>query len=436
MRRTVAALAAGLFALALTTVPVPVASAAVGQITGLGGKCVDISGANTANGTAVQLWDCNGTGAQQWNVGTDGTIRALGKCMDVTSAGTADGTRIQLWDCNGTGAQVWTVRATNEIVNPQSNKCLDATGSSTANGTRLQIFTCNGGANQRWVAPGGGGGTPPPPPDAFWGDTSTIPAARNVVMVKVLNRTNGRYPDSQVFWNFNGQIHSIAEQPFLDMPANSAGRMYFYLGSPTSQYFDFIEFTVGAAVFNGNTTRVDAFGVKLAMRLHARDGFDVSVGEDQATFAEDRSVTFQKFMNEVPAQFDVLAQSQAPFRIIAPGSDPTFRTGGVNANYFTAYANSVGVNAPTSDVFGCAGTLSNNPGMCAALNRHVATRPQADWSNPANYYLAAPANYYAKFWHDHAINKLAYGFPYDDFAGQSSFISHGNPQFLLVAVGW
>ena len=92
--------------------------------------------------------------------------------------------------------------------------------------------------------------------------------------VKVLNRTNGQYPDSQVYWSFNGQEHSIAEQPYIDMPANSAGRMYFYLGSPSSQYQDFIEFTVGAAVFNGNTTRVDGFALKLAMRLHAHDGYD------------------------------------------------------------------------------------------------------------------------------------------------------------------
>ena len=77
-----------------------------------------------------------------------------------------------------------------------------------------------------------------------------------------------------------------------------------------------------------------------------------------------------------------------------------------------------------------------NPGECAALNRHVAQLPQAQWSTPSQYYLAAPANYYAKFWHDNAINDLAYGFPYDDFAGQSSFISHGNPQWLEVAVGW
>jgi hypothetical protein len=282
----------------------------------------------------------------------------------------------------------------------------------------------------------GGGGNPPPPPDQFWGDTSNIPPAANVLTVKVLNRTNGHFPDSQVFWNFNGQTHSIAEQPFLDMPANSAGRMNFFLGQPNGPLFDFIEFTVGPSVFNGNTTRVDAFGLKIAMRLHAHDGFDIQVGEDQATFAEDRATTFQKFINEVPAQFDVLAQTPGQTRIIAPGSDPSFRAGGVNANYFTAYANSVGVNAPTSDIFGCAGTLANNPNMCAALNRHVATLPQAQQSDPTRFYLAPPANYYAKFWHDHAINKLAYGFPYDDVAGQSSFISHGNPQWLLVAVGW
>jgi hypothetical protein len=284
----------------------------------------------------------------------------------------------------------------------------------------------------------GGTTTPPttPPPGDFWGDTSGIPAAQNVVMLKILNRTNGKYPDSQVYWSFNGVAHSIAQQPYFDMPVNSAGRMYFYLGSPNSQYFDFIEFTVGPSVFNGNTTRVDAFGLKLAMRLHAHDGYDVQVGEDQGTFAEDRTVTFQKFINEVPNQFDVLAQTQAPFRIIAPGSDPSFRSGGANANYFTSYANSVGINAPTSDIFGCAGSLSQDPGHCAALNRHVAHLPESQWSTPSLYYQAAPANYYAKFWHDHAINKLAYGFPYDDYAGQSSFVSHGNPQWLLIAVGW
>lgn len=67
-------------------VPASGAAAATGQITGTGGKCVDVAGAATVNGTAVQLYDCNGTTAQQWTVGGDGTVRALGKCLDVAAS--------------------------------------------------------------------------------------------------------------------------------------------------------------------------------------------------------------------------------------------------------------------------------------------------------------------------------------------------------------
>jgi beta-glucanase (GH16 family) len=126
---------------------------ATGQITGYGGKCVDVAGANTANGTRVQLYDCNGTAAQRWTMGTDGTVRALGKCLDVSGGGTANGTRVQLWDCNGTGAQRWQYTAGRDLVNPQANKCLDATGFSSANGTPLQIWSCTGGPNQKWTVP-------------------------------------------------------------------------------------------------------------------------------------------------------------------------------------------------------------------------------------------------------------------------------------------
>ncbi|MEU1295084.1 family 16 glycosylhydrolase [Streptomyces sp. NPDC005840] len=120
-------------------------------IRGLAGKCVDVAAANPANGTPVQLYDCNGTGAQQWTVGADGTVRALGKCLDVTDNGTADGSTVQLWDCAGSPNQKWTVTGAHDIVNPQANKCLDVTGNSSANATRLQIWTCTGAANQKWT---------------------------------------------------------------------------------------------------------------------------------------------------------------------------------------------------------------------------------------------------------------------------------------------
>ncbi|MEH0828564.1 MULTISPECIES: glycosyl hydrolase family 18 protein [unclassified Micromonospora] len=128
-------------------------SGPTGPITGIGGKCVDVAAANTANGTAIQLYTCNGTAAQTWTVATNGTLRALGKCADVTSGSTANGAKVQLWDCNGTGAQVWQAQANGTLRNPQSNKCLDATDNSSANGTRLQIWDCFGGANQVWRLP-------------------------------------------------------------------------------------------------------------------------------------------------------------------------------------------------------------------------------------------------------------------------------------------
>jgi glucosylceramidase len=124
-----------------------------GQITGYGGKCVDVAGANSANGTAVQLYDCNGTAAQRWTVASDGSLQALGKCMDITAAGTANGTKIQLYDCNGTGAQKWQHQSNGTLLNPNSGRCLDATGPSSANGTRLQIWDCAGSANQQWNLP-------------------------------------------------------------------------------------------------------------------------------------------------------------------------------------------------------------------------------------------------------------------------------------------
>ncbi|MFC1417980.1 ThuA domain-containing protein [Streptacidiphilus cavernicola] len=135
------------------TVTPPPPGSPTGPITGYGGKCVDVNAASSANGTAVQLYDCNGTAAQSWTVGTDGTLKALGKCMDVTGASTANGAQVQLYDCNGTAAQSWSHQSNGELVNTGSGKCLDATGPSSANLTRLQIWTCADSANQQWNIP-------------------------------------------------------------------------------------------------------------------------------------------------------------------------------------------------------------------------------------------------------------------------------------------
>ncbi|WP_410813642.1 ricin-type beta-trefoil lectin domain protein, partial [Micromonospora sp. 067-2] len=124
-----------------------------GAITGIGGKCVDVSNSGTADGTKIQLWTCNGTGAQNWSRVGD-TYRALGKCLDVDNGGTANGTKVQLWTCNGSGAQIWQPQANGSILNPQSGKVLEAAGAGTANGTQIQLGTYAGGAHQKWVISG------------------------------------------------------------------------------------------------------------------------------------------------------------------------------------------------------------------------------------------------------------------------------------------
>ncbi|MGW3343630.1 ricin-type beta-trefoil lectin domain protein [Nonomuraea rubra] len=122
-----------------------------GQITGLAGKCVDVAGGSSADGTAVQLYTCNGTAAQQWTRPGDGTLRALGKCLDVRDHGTADGSRLQLWSCTGAANQQWTHTPARDLVNPAADKCADVTGNTSADGTPLQLWSCTGAANQKWT---------------------------------------------------------------------------------------------------------------------------------------------------------------------------------------------------------------------------------------------------------------------------------------------
>jgi glucose/arabinose dehydrogenase len=125
---------------------------ASGPIKGLAGKCVDIAGAATADGTKIQLYTCNGTAAQHWSRQGQ-TFRALGKCLDVAGGATANGTKAQLWTCNGSAAQNWVPQSDGTIRNPQSGRCLDVSQNSSADGQQIHIWDCTAAANQKWVLP-------------------------------------------------------------------------------------------------------------------------------------------------------------------------------------------------------------------------------------------------------------------------------------------
>ncbi len=298
--------------------------------------------------------------------------------------------------------------------------------------------------------------TLPLPTPPFW-DASNIPAtpAGDVITIKFLNRTNGQYLDSQVYWSADvGGVtttNSIAAQPTFSMPANASGRIYFYLGAVnqnTNNYWDFLEYTLGSTFINMNSTRVDAFGVKYAFQLSCGDGTDIAIGETAGAFAEDRASFFQRYINAVPADFQTLAELQGPYRIVSPGAGG-FDTGGAYQTYYNAWIEQLwavnGITIPLAIPNGDG--LGDYPDLSAAIYRHVGgvagtfnangtLANQALWGNPSAFYQTAPATYYAQFLHANAINAQQYAFPFDDAGGYSGDVSCTSPQTLLVAIGW
>lgn len=113
-------------------------------------KCLDVRQSQTANGTPVQIYTCNGTQAQNWSY-INGTLRAFGKCLDVTAGNTQNGTKLQLWDCyeNNTNQQ-WSL-SENTVVWSNHNKCLDLTDGIQTDSTQMQVWDCGAGnTHQQW----------------------------------------------------------------------------------------------------------------------------------------------------------------------------------------------------------------------------------------------------------------------------------------------
>jgi hypothetical protein len=302
----------------------------------------------------------------------------------------------------------------------------------------------------------------------FW-DASNMPALPpgDTVMMKFLNRTNGKYTNDQIIWTatLNGVVttYTFAQQPTFVMPPNSSGRMYFFLNDPTldednTDYWDYIEFTAGATSVNMDTTRVDALGVKIAFNLVCGDGTNVALGENEETFMEDRSITLQRYLaaapyntsGAAPYNFQTDETTYGPYRIIEPGA-AGFNAGGPYQNYYANYIYNIwSFNSITIPEAGSNGSgLGANPDLSGAIFRHTAPisgtvefnsagdlTNEGMWGNPASFYQQEPYDHYAQWIEAQAINMQQYAFPYNDAGGYSSDIGCANPKTLLVAVGW
>jgi len=71
----------------------------------------DVTHVGTANGSLIQTWTYGGGLNQQWQPVSMGNgtfkfvARNSGRCLDVPAASIANGVQLQIFDCNGTGAQ-------------------------------------------------------------------------------------------------------------------------------------------------------------------------------------------------------------------------------------------------------------------------------------------------------------------------------------------
>jgi ricin-type beta-trefoil lectin protein len=136
------------------------AQAAAPQILTFANKCVDVAGGNTADGTQIRQWTCNGTVSQNFTIVPLGdgrvTIRTFAnKCADVAGGNTADGTLIREWTCNGTVSQDFTLVPLPDgrvTIRTFANKCWDVRGASTGDGAIISEWTCNNTVAQEFAA--------------------------------------------------------------------------------------------------------------------------------------------------------------------------------------------------------------------------------------------------------------------------------------------
>ncbi|MBQ6569584.1 MAG: hypothetical protein IJL87_04955 [Clostridia bacterium] len=246
--------------------------------------------------------------------------------------------------------------------------------------------------------------------------------------------------------------------------------------------FEFIEFTVTDGVYWGNTTRVDFYSFPIVTRLVGTGGFVNSPGDADVydmTVGDigTRAQTFAAFNAEVPANFRTLITDK---RIMAPCKS-TFNEGQPYGSFFESYINqfwSMYQNNPftfncdagsftcytsgdylyftssggqsgrvskpnTQEVLEGKGNLASGTSielvveaqLCAAFNRGVATDP-ANWGNANAYYQNGTSNLYSGFWHDHSVDRYAYGFCYDDVFDHSTLLHYSKPKALIVDLRW
>ncbi|TGD77933.1 beta-1,3-glucanase family protein [Hymenobacter wooponensis] len=265
----------------------------------------------------------------------------------------------------------------------------------------------------------------------------------------------------------------------------------------TGIMYEFIELTNNQSGFFGNTTRVDAFRYPMGLELFG-NGYQKRTGELKsaadivAAYKANVPTEFQGTVNNTTGEITFPSKTAA----FQDGSNGT--VAGPYGNYFKSYIDAIWNKYKTTDlifyagnagvfkgrvdandrlvVVGQSGAFAGRTGiingrpttqmafegkglldnrvsdgdcdlvvqaqMTAAINRHVvdvttATPGQQNWYDATKYYQAAPANYYARFWHlpGISVDNLSYGFAYDDVNDQSATLQTPQPTKVVATFG-
>ena len=102
-------------------------------------------------GERVIMKVCDPLRNQQWSFSGSGQITGIGGfCLDVQGGAPVDGAPVLYTPCVGAPSQNWT--ANNGVIIGVGGKCLDIKGGNLAEGVPLVINTCNGSPSQRWIS--------------------------------------------------------------------------------------------------------------------------------------------------------------------------------------------------------------------------------------------------------------------------------------------
>ncbi|MEV7978376.1 RICIN domain-containing protein [Streptomyces sp. NPDC086519] len=125
-------------------------------------KCLEVGGGKKDNGTPAQIYTCNGSAGQKWQISGDALVNVnSGKCLEAKGGSTANGTVVQISTCNTKSpAQKWEydTHATSRLYNPATGNCLDL--ATYDNGRDARMWDCKGTDPQKFdFAPSGHNGT-------------------------------------------------------------------------------------------------------------------------------------------------------------------------------------------------------------------------------------------------------------------------------------